>query len=181
MRKFVEVYKKWSPTSRIFFWLAILGIIISILFGLIGSGDNIQGDVIEIDQLNVFDLNNLQNDSHSLFYHDSTSRYYTAEEKDYLGLTIGYSALLISLTKYEDAIKILEKAIDKNFSFYGIWINIGNAYVGLGSYDEALNSYDQAIIRNENSKLAWRNKCFLLGSLKRSEEYNECLKKVSGL
>ena len=134
-----------------------------------GIGDNVIGDKV----INNYNTEGIAQDN--LFYHDSSGRYYSAEEKDYLEMVIGYSASLINQNKHEDAIRILEKAIQKDFSFYGIWINIGNAYFRLGQYGSALNSYEQAIDRNPDSKLAWSNKCLLLQTMGKTLELNDCL------
>ncbi|MCU0652704.1 MAG: tetratricopeptide repeat protein [Candidatus Pacebacteria bacterium] len=180
-KRYYGLYKKWSPTTKFLgFWFPIILFLLALFFGVqvqwqnhFDIGDNVSGNKI-INNYITGDFND-----ELLFYHDSVGKFYTAEEKDYLDLVLNYSVALMNLGQYEEAIKISEKAIQKNFSFYGIWINIGNAYFHLGQYEDALDSYDQAITRNVDSKLAWENKCIVLQKLNDQQRLNLCLAELS--
>jgi len=63
-----------------------------------------------------------------------------------------YGSLLVELSKYEQAIKILNTALEdpryRNQSL--AFINLGNAYVGLNNLEQAVNSYRKASMLSPN-------------------------------
>ena len=53
----IDLYNKWSPTTKLMFWLAVISIFIGLIYGgskiiqiHFGSGDNVAGDKITISK-----------------------------------------------------------------------------------------------------------------------------------
>ncbi|MCL1472359.1 serine/threonine-protein kinase [Argonema antarcticum] len=78
--------------------------------------------------------------------------------------------ILIELHRYEEAVGILEKAIqiDKNHS--EAWVKRGEALSKLQKYEEALRAYDESLKIKSDYSQAWHDRSVVLEKLKRYEE-----------
>jgi len=71
---------------------------------------------------------------------------------------------------FEEALTLLEEAIQLDREFAFAWNGKGNALSSLKRYDEALAAYDKAIQIDPEYAVAWSNKGNALGDLKRYDE-----------
>ncbi|MEG4209686.1 tetratricopeptide repeat protein, partial [Microcoleus sp. S13_B4] len=74
------------------------------------------------------------------------------------------------LKRYDEALKCLDKAIEKDSNYAKALAIRGDVLDNLKRYDEALASFDLAIALDDNDKLCWRNRGNVLDNLKRYEE-----------
>ncbi len=77
---------------------------------------------------------------------------------------------LSKLGRYEDALKVFEKAIEMNPQDDKAWYAKGVALIKLGRNQEALKSFEKAIEINPQFAPVWRAKGVALGELGRHEE-----------
>lgn len=77
---------------------------------------------------------------------------------------------LIELHRYEEALGILEKAIQIDPKYPQAWVERGEALSKLQKYEEALRSYDEALKIKSDYSQAWHYRGIVLEKLKRYEE-----------
>lgn len=87
---------------------------------------------------------------------------------------------LIELSRDEEAIGCLERALQMNPDFADAWESKGICLHYAGMYEDALTCYDRAVWVSANHTTAWLNRGYVLARLERHEEamysYNEALK-----
>jgi Putative Zn-dependent protease, contains TPR repeats len=71
---------------------------------------------------------------------------------------------------YEEAIKLYNKAIEKNPKFFEAWHNKALSLDYLGNFKEAIKAYDKAIEINPQNATVWSDKAAALGNSRNYEE-----------
>jgi len=86
---------------------------------------------------------------------------------------------LIGEGRYEEALQVVDKALERNPDDANAWYLMGMALGRLGRYEEALQAYDKVLELNPDDEHAWGAKGIALIELGRSEEalqaYNKAL------
>ena len=77
---------------------------------------------------------------------------------------------LKNLSRYDEAIKAYDKALDLDPKFVYAWYNKGSALDDLGRYDEAIKAYDKALDLYPKFVYAWNGKGIALKNLSRYDE-----------
>jgi tetratricopeptide (TPR) repeat protein len=76
----------------------------------------------------------------------------------------------LQLQRYEDALKVYEKAVNLKPNYVQGWFGQGKALFALKKYQAALDSYDQAIQIQPDYQEAWNERGFTLMNLQRYQE-----------
>ena len=85
---------------------------------------------------------------------------------------------LISLGRYDEAIRLFDKALELDPRDAEVWTNKGLSLFKLGRKDEAIRCFDKAIEIDPRVAEAWNNKGTILNELGRYDDAIRCLDKA---
>jgi tetratricopeptide (TPR) repeat protein len=97
------------------------------------------------------------------------------EEEDYMSILMNaycYSG------KYQEAIEMCEKLIDKDPFSAHYWLSLGRCQLALGEYNKALDACDFSITNDEDMGEAYLTRCNLFALLGNEQKAKENLKKA---
>ena len=100
------------------------------------------------------------------------------EEEDYMSILMNaycYSG------KYQEAIEMCEKLIDKDPFSAHYWLSLGRCQLALGEYNKALDACDFSITNDEDMGEAYLTRCNLFALLGNEQKAKENLKKAINL
>ena len=87
-------------------------------------------------------------------------------------------SMLISQSKYDDAIQCFDKVIELSPDFAGGWTFKGVALLEQGKYDEAMQCFDKAIELAPDYEVPWENKGTVLYKQGKYDEAMQCFDKA---
>ncbi|HEY9295818.1 MAG TPA: tetratricopeptide repeat protein, partial [Phormidium sp.] len=85
---------------------------------------------------------------------------------------------LIELQRYEEAVSILDKALQIDSKYPNAWVKRGKALSKLQKYEEALKSFEEALKIQAEYSQAWYQRGLVLEQLNRDELAQESLAKA---
>ena len=96
----------------------------------------------------------------------------------YLKVLKNKGYLLVNSTKYKEAIKLYDKAINLNSRDAETWYEKGVAFYNLKKYEEAIKCFNKAVEINPKDAEVWDIKGNALASLEKYEESIKCYDKA---